>query len=284
MLPLIHIQPAHVKKDSGEEDKEKEHSEHSKTHATVHSYVASHIKKDINEDIKSSEHSVLSHHKTKESSQSLEADQVKLNQQAIIWAKEIMESKRNIAHGFIDIEVDISELVILLLIMCEAYSQNEIVLTLLIFYVKAVYDGLKKFPILNASFISKDHALLLKLFYNIVFNVDSATTVKMPFLYDLKNYSIKEIASKLTKLIKKTINNELEETDYRDASFSIINYGEYGIIRGTFIIPEDNVAGIAMGIIFKKPVVVEKNDIAIRNIMVIILGYNEAVIGYYRSK
>ncbi len=155
-----------------------------------------------------------------------------------------MESKKNIVHGFIDVEVDVSELVSLLSIIREAYSQNDIELTLLPFYVKAVYYGLKKFPV----------------------------------LYNLKNVSIKEISSKVTKLISKSINNELKEKDCQDASFSIINYGEYGITRGTFTIPDDNVAGIAMGIIFKKPVVVEKNDIAIRDIMVITLGYNEAVI------
>ncbi|WP_348736377.1 2-oxo acid dehydrogenase subunit E2 [Spiroplasma endosymbiont of Ammophila pubescens] len=254
------------------------HGEHSKSHSTVHSSVYYHLKKHKSEDATSREHSASSKHKIKENPQTLQVDKVKLNQEAIIRAKEIMESKKNIVHGFIDVEVDVSELVSLLLIMREAYSQNDIELTLLPFYVKAVYDGLKKFPVLNASFISQKNEILLKWFYNIAFSVDSDTAVKMPVLYNLKNVSIKEIASKVTKLISKSISNELKEKDCQDASFSIINYGEYGITRRTFTIPNDNVAGIAMGIIFKKPVVVEKNDIAIRDIMVITLGYNEAVI------
>ncbi|GAA6238080.1 MAG: hypothetical protein SPLM_02030 [Spiroplasma phoeniceum] len=274
MEPIINLE-----QDKLVENKPKEHhSQHSKSHSTVHSYVSSHLKKHKSEDATSRGHSASSEHKIKENPQTLQVDKVKLNQEAIIRAKEIMESKKNIVHGFIDVEVDVSELVSLLSIMREAYSQNDIELTLLPFYVKAVYDGLKKFPVLNASFISQKNEILLKWFYNIAFSVDSDTAVKMPVLYNLKNVSIKEIASKVTKLISKSINNELKEKDYQDASFSIINYGEYGITRGTFTIPDDNVAGIAMGIIFKKPVVVEKNDIAIRDIMVITLGYNEAVI------
>ncbi|QED24268.1 2-oxo acid dehydrogenase subunit E2 [Spiroplasma citri] len=270
MQPIINLE-----KDKLVDDESKgHHGEHS----TVHSSAPTYLKKHKAEDVTSREHAAFSGHKTKENTQSLQVDKVKLNQEAIIRAKEIMESKKNIAHSFIDVEVDVSELVSLLSIMREAYSQNDIKLTLLPFYAKAVYDGLKKFPILNASFISQEKAILLKWFYNIAFSVDSDTAVKMPVLYNLKNVSIKEIASKVTKLIGKSINNELKEKDYQDASFSIVNYGEYGITRGTFTIPDDNVAGIAMGIIFKKPVVVEKNDIAIRDIMVITLGYNEAVI------
>ncbi|ELL44303.1 2-oxo acid dehydrogenase subunit E2 [Spiroplasma melliferum] len=274
MQPIINLE-----KDKLVDDESKgHHGEQSKSHSTVHSSAPTYLKKHKTEDVTSREHAAFSGHKIKENTQSLQVDKVKLNQEAIIRAKEIMESKKNIAHGFIDVEVDVSELVSLLSIMREAYSQNDIELTLLPFYVKAVYDGLKKFPILNASFISQEKAILLKWFYNIAFSVDSDTAVKMPVLYNLKNVSIKEIASKVTKLIGKSINNELKEKDYQDASFSIVNYGEYGITRGTFTIPDDNVAGIAMGIIFKKPVVVEKNDIAIRDIMVITLGYNEAVI------
>ncbi|WFG96818.1 2-oxo acid dehydrogenase subunit E2 [Spiroplasma citri] len=274
MQPIINLE-----KDKLVDDESKgHHREHSKSHSTVHSSAPTYLKKHKAEDVTSREHAAFSGHKIKENTQSLQVDKVKLNQEAIIRAKEIMESKKNIAHSFIDVEADVSELVSLLSIMREAYSQNDIELTLLPFYAKAVYDGLKKFPILNSSFISQEKAILLKWFYNIAFSVDSDTAVKMPVLYNLKNVSIKEIASKVTKLIGKSINNELKEKDYQDASFSIVNYGEYGITRGTFTIPDDNVAGIAMGIIFKKPVVVEKNDIAIRDIMVITLGYNEAVI------
>ncbi len=236
---------------------------HSVEHSSVHSEASEHIKEKVAPD---------------HSDQKLQTDQVKLNHQAITRAKEIMESRKNIAHSFIDVEVDVSELVSLLSIMREAYSSNGLELTLLPFYIKAVYEGLKKFPILNAAFINKEHALLLKWFYNIAFSVDLDAGVKMPVLYDLKNESIKEIAVKSTKLIEQTINDKLTDKDYQDASFSIVNYGEYGITRGTFTIPADNVAGIAMGIIFKKPVVVEKNDIKIRDIMVITLGYNEAVV------
>ncbi|WHQ37580.1 hypothetical protein E7Y35_02815 [Spiroplasma sp. SV19] len=313
--PASHLEPAenaksHIthSKTHSDESSSSHSASHSKPHQVLHSaptehdkatksHVVSHSKVHSNDD-ESAVHSAepkahstthskshletLKHIKEKaivdNDNQDLRADQVKLNHQAIKRAKEIMESRKNIAHSFIDVEVDVSELVSLLSIMREAYAPNELELTLLPFYIKAVYDGLKKFPILNSSFISKEHALLLKWFYNIAFSVDIDAGVKMPVLYDLKNESIKEIALKSTRLIEQTVNDKLTEKDYQDASFSIVNYGEYGITRGTFTIPEDNVAGIAMGIIFKKPVVVEKNDITIRDIMVITLGYNEAVV------
>ncbi|WP_425380345.1 2-oxo acid dehydrogenase subunit E2 [Spiroplasma endosymbiont of Stenodema calcarata] len=260
--PSGHLKSALNESTSPHPDSEEHPKSHSLEHAKTHSEAAGHAKTKV----------------VRDSEKNLQTDHVKLNHYAITWAKEIMESRKNIAHNFIDVEVDVSELVSLLSIMREAYLSNELELTLLPFYIKAVYNGLKKFPILNASFINKENAILLKWFYNLAFSVDLDAGVKRPVLYNLQDESIKAIAAKVTTLMEQTINDKLNEKDYREASFSIINYGEYGITRGTFTIPEDNVAAIAMGIIFKKPVVVEKNDITIRDIMVITLGYNEAII------
>ncbi|AHF61356.1 hypothetical protein P344_05865 [Spiroplasma mirum ATCC 29335] len=203
---------------------------------------------------------------------------VKLTDESINKQQQIMNSKRNIAHGFIDVEVDVSELVNLLAIMREPYLQQNINLTLMPFYVKAVHDGLKKFPLFNARYDRETNAVVFKWFYNIAVSVDNINTMKMPILHNITDESVKEIAIKLSDLIDRTVNENSRGNEYQDSTFSIVNFGEYGITRGTVTIPESQIASIGMGIIFKKPVVVEKNDIAIRDIMMITLGYDESVI------
>ncbi|WP_338992102.1 hypothetical protein [Spiroplasma endosymbiont of Seladonia tumulorum] len=90
MEPIINLE-----QDKLVENKSKEHhSEHSKSHSTVHSSVSSYLKKHKSEDATSREHSASSEHKIKENLQTLQVDKVKLNQEAIIRAKEIMESKK----------------------------------------------------------------------------------------------------------------------------------------------------------------------------------------------
>ncbi|AGM24856.1 2-oxo acid dehydrogenase subunit E2 [Spiroplasma chrysopicola] len=190
----------------------------------------------------------------------------------------LLKNHNKTAQTFLDIEVDVSELVSLLTIMREAYLQQNIELTLLPFFVKAVHSGLKKFPLLNASFNLATQSVLFKWIYNIAVSLDNDTTITTPVLFDLKDDTIKEIATKCNALAAKEYDDNSEAFDYENSTFSIFNFGDFGVTRGTLTIPEHHSAAIGMGIIFKKPVVVEKNDIAIRDIMVITLAYNEMII------
>lgn len=205
-------------------------------------------------------------------------EKIKLSANYINKKRQLLWSKQNIPHGFVDVEVDVSELVSLLSIMREAYLQQNIDLNLIPFYVKAVYSGLSKFPLFNASYDRETNEITFKKHYNIAISVDSPNGMEMPVLKNIKESTVKEIAIHLTSLIVRTINNQLLNDDFENSTFSLLNFGEYGISRGGVTIAHNQTANISMGIIFKKPVVVGKNDIIIRDIMVISLSYDETVI------
>ncbi|AGM25884.1 hypothetical protein SSYRP_v1c02880 [Spiroplasma syrphidicola EA-1] len=206
------------------------------------------------------------------------SSEVKLSPHAYRRVARLLKNPNKNAQTFLDIEVDVTELVNLLTIMREAYLQQNIELTLLPFFVKAVHSGLKKFPLLNASFNLGTQSVIFKWIYNIAVSLDNDTTISTPVLFDLKDDTIKEIATKCNALAVKEYDDNSEAFDYENSTFSIFNFGDFGVTRGTLTIPEHHSAAIGMGIIFKKPVVVEKNDIAIRDIMVITLAYNEMII------
>lgn len=205
-------------------------------------------------------------------------EKIKLNANYINKKKQLLWSKQNIPHGFVEVEVDVSELVSLLSIMREAYLQQNIDLTLIPFYIKAVYSALSKFPLFNASYYRETNEITFKKHYNIAISVDTPNGMEMPVLKNVKESTVKEIAIQLTSLIVRTINNQLANEDFENSTFSLLNFGEYGITRGGVTIAHNQTANISMGIIFKKPVVVGKNDITIRDIMVISLSYDETVI------
>ncbi|MBT8304744.1 MAG: 2-oxo acid dehydrogenase subunit E2, partial [Bacteroidia bacterium] len=106
----------------------------------------------------------------------------------------------------------------------------------------------------------------------------------VPVLRNADKKDLKELAIDVNSLVAKARENKLESDDIKGSTFTISNVGTFGSVMGTPIINQPEVAILAMGIIKKRPEVIETekgDEIAIRSMMYLSLSFDHrAVDGY----
>ena len=76
-------------------------------------------------------------------------------------------------------------------------------------------------------------------------------------------------------------NNKLKADDTQGGTFTVTNVGTFGSLMGTPIINQPQVAILALGVIKKRPMVLETEDgdvIAIRHMMYLSLSYDHRIV------
>jgi 2-oxoglutarate dehydrogenase E2 component (dihydrolipoamide succinyltransferase) len=85
-------------------------------------------------------------------------------------------------------------------------------------------------------------------------------------------------------LVLKARENKLNADDIKGSTFTISNVGTFGSVMGTPIINQPEVAILALGIIKKRPEVIETengDEIAIRSMMYLSLSFDHRVVDGY---
>ncbi|MCB0753890.1 MAG: 2-oxo acid dehydrogenase subunit E2, partial [Ignavibacteriae bacterium] len=103
----------------------------------------------------------------------------------------------------------------------------------------------------------------------------------VPVIKSTDQKNILGIAQEINLLANKARTNSLTIDDISGGTYSVSNIGTFGNIIGTPIIPQPQVAIMAVGVVTKKPVVVELEDediIAIRSMMYLSHTYDHRVV------
>ena len=152
-------------------------------------------------------------------------------------------------------------------------------LTVTHFITQAVRDALLKFPLLNASL---DGARIVRHKHvNIGIAVAVGSGLVVPPVRNAEEKSLVQISKDVWEIVTKAREKQLKLEDLEGATFSITNFGVFGNLAGYPIINQPNVAILGVGVIKKRPVVVEResgDDIAIRQICVLTLGFDHRLI------
>jgi 2-oxoisovalerate dehydrogenase E2 component (dihydrolipoyl transacylase) len=144
-------------------------------------------------------------------------------------------------------------------------------LTYLPYAVWAVVQGLKKFPVLNAS-IDAD-SIVYKKKYNIGVAVALDQGLIVPVLKNADQKNILEIGRELRDLSNRARNNRLSASDLEDGTFTITNPGVFGALLGTPIIHQPQVAILGVGAVVKRAVVID-DQIVVRPMSYFSLSYD----------
>lgn len=153
-------------------------------------------------------------------------------------------------------------------------------LTFMPIFVKAVVKAIQDFPMINVS-ISGENIIKKK---NI--NIGMATALPdgnliVPVIKNADQLSLSGLAKAINDLAYRARNKKLRPEDTQGATYTISNVGSFGNLMGTPIIPQPQVAILAIGAIVKKPAVLETPDgdvIAIRNLMFMSHSYDHRVV------
>jgi 2-oxoglutarate dehydrogenase E2 component (dihydrolipoamide succinyltransferase) len=103
----------------------------------------------------------------------------------------------------------------------------------------------------------------------------------VPVIKNADRMNLTGLAAAINNLANKARNNQLKPDDIEGGTYTISNIGSFGNIIGTPIIPQPQVAIMAVGAITKKPVVLETPQgdvIAIRHMMYLSHTYDHRVV------
>ena len=162
----------------------------------------------------------------------------------------------------------------------ETYNEK---LTFTPLFIEAVAKAIKDFPMINASVDGKNIIVKEEVNIGMATALPSGNLI-VPVVKKADTRSLSEMAAIVNNLSDKARNNKLEADDITGSTFTISNVGTFGSLMGTPIINQPEVAILAMGIIKKRPEVIETkagDEIAIRSMMYLSLSFDHrAVDGY----
>jgi len=192
-------------------------------------------------------------------------------------AANMLKSKQTIPHAWTVAEVDMTSVVRFRQKVKESFKQREAIdLTFVPIIVKAVVEGLKAVPVLNASWTEQGVLLHKDINVGVAVSVDDGLIV--PVIHQADRMSIAGLAKAIDDLAKRARAGKLGIPDVQGATFTVNNPGTFGTILSYSIIAPPQAGILAMDAIVKRPVVVEGDAIAVRSMMNLCLSFDHRVL------
>jgi 2-oxoglutarate dehydrogenase E2 component (dihydrolipoamide succinyltransferase) len=143
------------------------------------------------------------------------------------------------------------------------------------FFVKAVIEALKRFPVINAAVDGND--IVYREFYDIGMAVSTDRGLVVPVLRDADQLTFAQIEKAVGDFAARARSGTLTMEDLTGGSFSITNGGVFGSLMSTPIVNAPQSAILGMHKIQERPVVVN-GQIVIRPMMYLALTYDHRII------
>ena len=147
-------------------------------------------------------------------------------------------------------------------------------------FFEAIVNCIRKFPLVNCS-IDGDKIIIKK-----DINMGMATALPsgnliVPVIKNADTKNLLGLSKDVNALANAARNNKLRADDTQGGTFTVTNVGTFGSLMGTPIINQPQVAILALGVIKKRPMVLETADgdvIAIRHMMYLSLSYDHRIV------
>lgn len=143
------------------------------------------------------------------------------------------------------------------------------------FFVRAVVEALKQFPVVNASIDGND--IVYHGYFDVGVAVSTDRGLIVPVLRDADKLSMAGIESKIVESAEKARSGKLSLEEMSGGTFTITNGGVFGSLMATPIINSPQCAILGMHKIQERPVV-ENGQIVIRPMMYVALSYDHRLI------
>ncbi len=143
------------------------------------------------------------------------------------------------------------------------------------FFVKAVIEGLKRFPMVNASIEGTD--IVYHEYFDIGVAVSTDRGLMVPVLRDADQMSLAEIEKAIGSYAQKAREGTISLDDLTGGTFSITNGGVFGSLLSTPIVNAPQSAILGMHKTQPRPVVVD-GEIVIRPMMYVAVSYDHRII------
>jgi 2-oxoglutarate dehydrogenase E2 component (dihydrolipoamide succinyltransferase) len=191
-------------------------------------------------------------------------------------AEHMLVSKRVSAHVYSVEEVDMTRIAGIRAKGKEEFEKaSGTKLTFMPFFIRAVVEGLRAFPTVNASIDGTNVVYHRECNIGIAVALDWGLIV--PVIKSAEEKNFLGIARTMNNLAERARTKKLKPEEVQESTFAITNPGSFGGLMGLPIINQPNVAILGIGTIQKRAVVI--NDaIAIRSMVYITMSYDHRVV------
>ena len=193
-------------------------------------------------------------------------------------AEHMVRSKRTSPHATTVVEVDMTNIAKWLEKNKEDFKKREgYSISYVPFVMKAVCEGIRKFPYMNSSW-TEDNKIILKKHINLGMAVATDVGLVVPTLYDADQYTLAGLAKQISTIAQRTRANKLTIQDLQGSTFVVNNPGTFGTILSVPIINQPHAGILSMDAVVKRPVVIEDDAIAVRHMMYLCLSFDHRIL------
>lgn len=162
-------------------------------------------------------------------------------------ARQMVASVSTIPHFTMCDEIDLTDLIALRSAVKDDYATDDVKITMMPFFIKALSLALNEFPIINSQVNDDCTELTYIANHNIGMAVDSKMGLIVPNIKQCESRSILSIAKEVTRLTNSAREGRIAQEDLKAGTISISNIGAIGATVATPIINKPEVAIVALG-------------------------------------
>jgi len=206
---------------------------------------------------------------------------VEMSRMRKLIADHMVMSEATSVHITLFVEADVTNLVTWRNRQKDHFEQREgEKLTYTPVFIEAISKALRDFPMVNVS-VDENKIIVRK---NINIGMAVATpdgNLIVPVIRNADHKSLLGLTKEVNDLANRARNNQLKPDEIQGGTFTLTNFGTFGAIGGTPIINQPQVAILGVGLIQKKPVVIETpagDTIGIRHVMMLSLSCDHRVV------
>lgn len=192
-------------------------------------------------------------------------------------ANNMVRSSQEVPHAWMMMEVDVTDLVAYRDAIKDEFKAREgYNLTYFAFFIKAVAQALKEFPMMNSMWANDK--IIQKKDINISIAVATEDAVFVPVIKQVDEKSIKGIARELHELTQIVRSGKLHMEDTQGGTFTVNNTGSFGSVQSKGIINYPQAAILQVETIVKKPVIMNGSMFAARDIVNLCLSLDHRIL------
>lgn len=206
---------------------------------------------------------------------------IEMDRMRKIIAQNMVQAKQIAPHVTSFIEADLTNIVLWREKNKKAFeAKYGEKITYMPIFIQAITKAILDFPMINVS-VDGDRIIKKK---NINVGMAAAlpsSNLIVPVIKNADQYSLSGLAKKVNDLANRARQNKLKPDEIQGGTYTITNIGSFGNTLGTPIIPQPQVAIMAVGAIVKKPAVIETPQgdmIGIRHKMYLSHAYDHRVV------
>ncbi|MBU6408915.1 MAG: 2-oxoglutarate dehydrogenase complex dihydrolipoyllysine-residue succinyltransferase [Verrucomicrobia bacterium] len=191
-------------------------------------------------------------------------------------AKRLVEAQHTAALLTTFNEVDMSAVIALRQQYQEVFQKKyEVKLGFMSFFVKAVIDGLKQIPQLNAEI--RDTDIVYRNYHDIGMAVSTERGLVVPVLREADRLSFAEIEQAIGDFARRARDGKLKPEELEGGTFTITNGGVFGSLLSTPLVNPPQSGILGMHAIQERPIAVS-GQVVIRPMMYVALTYDHRIV------